>query len=160
MKTLLYRLKVIVSYVVACGLKTLSRNRVPPFTATSALIVQKGSVLLIKRADGLGHCFPGGYINSTEQPADAIVREVKEETGYTIAVDNIYSAHTNTNQPCRYPIAVVITYLATITGGALRPSTEGIPVWFDLNNLPIDLLRETRKTLDDYLVELHRQPPM
>ncbi|MCX6695101.1 MAG: NUDIX hydrolase [Candidatus Altiarchaeota archaeon] len=55
----------------------------------TALIVREDKVLLMKRTrepwKGLWG-FPGGHVDSGELPEDAIVREVREETGLDVMV--------------------------------------------------------------------------
>ncbi len=61
-----------------------------PVPAAGALVEHDGKYLILKRgyAPKQGHWdLPGGYIESTEHPADAIKRELKEETG--LAVTNL-----------------------------------------------------------------------
>jgi 8-oxo-dGTP diphosphatase len=44
-----------------------------------------GDVLLVKQADGGEWAAPGGAIEPDEMPYDAVVREVREETGLDVA---------------------------------------------------------------------------
>jgi 8-oxo-dGTP diphosphatase len=58
-----------------------------PFLAVSAAIVRAGQVLVVRRArmpaDGL-FSLPGGVVEIGETLTEAIMREVREETGLTI----------------------------------------------------------------------------
>ena len=58
-----------------------------PFLAVSAAIVREGRVLIVRRArppaEGL-FTLPGGVVEAGETLVEAIVREVREETGMTI----------------------------------------------------------------------------
>ncbi|MFC7650347.1 NUDIX domain-containing protein [Streptosporangium lutulentum] len=38
-------------------------------------------LVMVERSDGHGWALPGGYVDSGEDPAQAAVRELKEETG-------------------------------------------------------------------------------
>ncbi len=148
---LVYRVKVYGAHVASFLLKVGTLNKLPAFAAASALIVQDGKVLLIERYDGNGHCFPGGFIDSNEQPYDAIIREVREETGYEVELGAVFAVRNNTDKPWRHLTSVVVTYEATITGGELTESGEGMPVWVPLDQLPADLLKETKLALTDYI---------
>jgi 8-oxo-dGTP diphosphatase len=62
-----------------------------PQTTVAAAIIFEGEgedfVLLTKRSGDPFKdmwCLPGGHINKNEQAADAIIREVKEETGLDV----------------------------------------------------------------------------
>lgn len=58
-----------------------------PFLAVSAAIVRDGKVLIVRRArppaEGI-HTLPGGVVESGETLIEAVVREVREETGLRI----------------------------------------------------------------------------
>lgn len=54
----------------------------------SAVVVRGGRVLLGRRrgAHGAGtYAFPGGKVDPGERPADAVIRELREETGLVVA---------------------------------------------------------------------------
>jgi ADP-ribose pyrophosphatase YjhB (NUDIX family) len=58
-----------------------------PLPVVSALIIQNGKVLLIKRKGVVYNGYwalPGGIINYLEEPHDALKREVFEETGIVV----------------------------------------------------------------------------
>jgi ADP-ribose pyrophosphatase YjhB (NUDIX family) len=58
-----------------------------PFLAVSAAIVRDGKVLVVRRARRPAlavYTVPGGVVETGETLADAVVREVREETGLAI----------------------------------------------------------------------------
>jgi 8-oxo-dGTP diphosphatase len=73
--------------------ETPRRQRV----AAYAVIVRDGHVLLSlitpRIAPGEWWTLPGGGIDFGEDPADAVVREVHEETGLTAAVGDLLGVH-------------------------------------------------------------------
>ena len=59
-----------------------------PFLAVSAAIIRDGRVLIVRRArsPALGvYTLPGGVVEAGETLTEAVVREVREETGLAIA---------------------------------------------------------------------------
>ncbi|MEV4386060.1 NUDIX domain-containing protein [Micromonospora sp. NPDC049580] len=74
---------------------------------------------------------PGGGVEHAEDPYDAVVREVAEETGYQVRVEHLLGVHSRT----RYvPLGaadaaelhmLAIYYRVRITGGDLRHETGG-----------------------------------
>jgi 8-oxo-dGTP pyrophosphatase MutT (NUDIX family) len=60
-------------------------------TAVGVVLDQEGRVLLGRRADNGRWTLPGGIIDPAEQPADAAVREVFEETGI-VAVPEVLTS--------------------------------------------------------------------
>jgi 8-oxo-dGTP diphosphatase len=59
-----------------------------PFLAVSAVIIRGGRILLVRRAREPGRglfSLPGGVVEAGETLAEAVSREVHEETGLTVA---------------------------------------------------------------------------
>lgn len=113
----------------------------PKVGTVAAIFDTDGRQLLMKRPESGTWCFPGGFVDVTESPAEAAVREVKEETGLDVEitelVDQYYSPPGGLHGPHG---AVGIVYLCDVTGGELRLSHEGdalrywpikdVPEWF------------------------------
>ena len=55
----------------------------------AAVVHDRGKVLVTRRADNGLWCLPGGAIDPDEAPAQAIVREVREETGLLVRPSRI-----------------------------------------------------------------------
>lgn len=59
----------------------------PTFVTVDAVVVQSGHVLLVRRRAAPGRglwAMPGGFINQDERIRDAVVRELREETGIKV----------------------------------------------------------------------------
>ena len=101
--------------------------------AAYAVLVRDGSVLLARWIAGPDRrmwSMPGGGVEHGEDPADAAVREVAEETGYSIEIDRLLGIHTVGWQFQRDLMTVDlhgirIVYSARITGGTLQYETGG-----------------------------------
>lgn len=60
-------------------------NKIKHFTA-SALIIDRGRVLLVYHKKLNVWLYPGGHIEENENPDEALLREVKEETGLEVEI--------------------------------------------------------------------------
>ena len=86
---------------------------------------------------------PGGGLESGEDPERAAVREVKEETGYRVTVDELLGIHSRVIPESRRiardavgPLHTLrIVYRARVVGGKLRNEVDGSTdraEWFPL----------------------------
>lgn len=105
-----------------------------PRVRVAAVVVIDGRVLLVRqsKAGAAYHLLPGGGVDARETLAEALRREVTEETGLHVELDRPLFIN-DTIDPSGIRHAVNITFLTHITGGALLskptdPSIEG----FDL----------------------------
>lgn len=91
-----------------------------------------GWLLLVRRGNEPGRglwSLPGGRIEPGESEAAAVVREVREETGLTVAV----GAQAGRVQRGPYDIA---DYFAVVTGGELAAGTDALDArWADPREL-------------------------
>lgn len=110
-------------------------------TAAGVVLDAGGRVLLGRRSDTGSWGLPGGIIDPGEEPADAAVREIYEETG-VIAVPEALVAVT-VSGPITYRNGDMVQYLEILfrcrsTGGTARVNdSESVEVgWHALDRLP------------------------
>lgn len=92
-----------------------------------------------------GWTLPGGGLEAGEDPADAAVREVMEETGFTAELDELIGVNSHVipedqRHAGHGPLqALRILYRAHIIGGELRNERDGSTDearWFSLEQIP------------------------
>jgi 8-oxo-dGTP pyrophosphatase MutT (NUDIX family) len=110
-------------------------------TAVGVVLDGQGRVLLGRRSDNGRWALPGGIVDPGEQPADAAVREVHEETG-VVAVPEALTSVT-ISAPITYPNGDKVRYLELTfrcqpVGGEARVNdAESVEVgWYALDGLP------------------------
>jgi len=102
---------------------TVSVNELRFRPSVYAVIVQDGKVLLSKQWDG--YDFPGGKIELGETIEEALVREVKEETGFEVKVEKLLNNFTSFfRNPYKkdYVQSILMYYQCRVIGGEI--STE------------------------------------
>lgn len=71
-------------------------------TAVHALVIRENTILLEKRADHLVEggkwALPGGYIDRDETASEAVIRELREETGWEGEVISCFRINSNPNR--------------------------------------------------------------
>lgn len=127
----------------ACGF-VLFRD---PKTAAGALVTQDGRVLLARRAvkPELGKWYiPAGFVEYDETPAQAAVREVREETGLDITLDGLLGIYDFSDQ--RHGRGSLILYRGRVVGGTLKPGDDVDSVaFFGPDELPADIAFESSR---------------
>ena len=99
----------------------------PKVGANAAIFNAEGQILLMQRADNARWCLPCGWLDPSESPAEAAVRETREETGLEVEVCQLVDVFTRKASVRFGPHAIVaIVYLCQVTGGQLRLSHEGL----------------------------------
>lgn len=126
-----------------------------------AAIIQDGggAILLQRRSDNGLWGLPGGSVEIGESVQDAIVREVREETGLTVEVVRLIGVYSDPRfQVVRYPDGNVVHYISTlfacrILGGTLQTCDETLDLqFFDPMHLPEDLLPMHRIRIQDAMI--------
>lgn len=126
---------------------------------SSALIFnENGEILLQRRSDnGLWHLI-GGAADPAEDPVDAVIREVHEETGLTVLPRRLVGVYSGAENLVTYDNGDQVAYTITafeceiISGEARVNDEESLEVgFFALDALPASLPHKHRKRIQ------HRQ---
>ncbi|MSR47434.1 MAG: NUDIX hydrolase [Planctomycetes bacterium] len=112
-----------------------------PTVGAVAAVVERGELLLIRRRiePFRGHwTMPAGYVEIDETPAAAVTREVREETGLEVVVEELLDVVCNDDDPRRR--GLVVAYLARPVGGRLLAGDDAEEArFFRFGALPEDL---------------------
>jgi ADP-ribose pyrophosphatase YjhB (NUDIX family) len=129
---------------------------VTPVVAVGAIVLDdQGRVLLIERARPPGAglwTVPGGKLEGAETLAQAVAREVREETGLTVEVGPLACVVERIGDDYHF---VILDYLARVIGGTLAAASDARAARFvgddELAALPltdglVDVLARARAT--------------
>lgn len=120
-----------------------------PKVAAAAFLQCDEKVLLVKRVfDPMqGYwSLPAGFINAFEDPARAVEREVKEETGLDVTAGELMQVVTGREHPRGADL--VLIYRVHLIGGTVEASDDAAEAaFFALDNLPPIAFRATRQAL-------------
>ena len=124
-----------------------------PLLGVGALILDGQKILLCRRGKQPFQGYwslPGGLVELGERVVDALLREVREETGLEIATDQVAEVFERITPDAagrtQYHY-VMVDYLCRVTGGTLNAGDDAAAVrWFHRAELP--LLQMTPGTLE------------
>ena len=127
-------------------------------------ILKDNKILLVQEMEDKLWCLPGGWADIGESPSEAIKREILEETGLKVSVENIigiYDANKDGRDLSLYH-AYKIVFLCESISGELKTSNETIAVdYFEQNNIPeLSTSRTHSRHLDDIYKYLNNKITM
>ena len=111
-----------------------------------ALLDERRRLLVGCHASGNVYVVPGGAVEPEEEPEAAAIREVREETGLTVSVDEIIGVYGGPDCTVVYPNGdrtsyMIAVYAGTVLSGELRPDREEFQ---SLRYVALDELRSLR----------------
>lgn len=111
---------------------------------TGIIFNDKKEILLFKHTyRSHAWSLPGGYLTSGEHPKEALEREIKEESGFVVSVDNQLKTRTD-----RDSARLDMCYIGVLIGGEFTPTHEVSKYgFFTVDKLP--LLRKNQLFLID-----------
>ena len=102
---------------------------------TVLCLIEDGSRVLLQdrvKADWKGYTLPGGHVENGESFVDAVIREIKEETGLDIYEPKLVGVKQFPIEGGRY---IVMLYKATKFSGEVVSSAEGRMEWVEYSRL-------------------------
>jgi 8-oxo-dGTP diphosphatase len=125
-----------------------------------AFIIKNDSILLIKRGvepDKGKWATPGGYIDWDESAEEALVREVKEETGLIVKKCEFFKVYSS---PSRHPKQVItLVYIVEVEDVEAKKGDDAVEVkWFPITSLPTPLAFDHEENIKQVIeAGLHTQ---
>jgi ADP-ribose pyrophosphatase YjhB (NUDIX family) len=134
--------------------------------AAYAVCIEDGRVLLARYVSPAGDTnwsLPGGKVEHAEDPIDAVVREVAEETGCAAVVERLLGVDSRVIPAGEARLGIEhqnvgVFYQVRITGGVLRPEPNGETAESVWTSIP-DVAGLCRSSLVDVGLALARTLP-
>lgn len=114
-------------------------------SVTAIVTNDAGELLLVHKTDNDLWALPGGGMDVGESVSDAVIREVKEETGLDVEVTGLVGVYTNPGHVMAYDDGEVrqqfsLCFTTRLLGGEIRTSSETSEVEF----LPVDRIDDLK----------------
>ena len=127
-----------------------------PIPATTAVVIKDDCVLLVKRGvdPHKGEwCLPGGFMELDEEPEEACLRELKEETNLSGSKPALQGVYLSRN-PFYTSVALIGYYIPEVAGKLESGDDCDEAKYFNLKNLPKLAFKSHRKLLKDTIDKL------
>lgn len=125
----------------------------PKVGVRAAVFDDAGRILMVREVvDDHRWTLPGGWADVNQTPAQSVVREVFEESGYHVRPAKLAAVWDRARQaqPAMAFSVVRMFFICTLTGGTPTPSLETSEIgWFAENQIPADL--SLRRTLPHHI---------
>lgn len=117
-----------------------NHSTIPCFTIAVFAVIFDGTdrVLLCHRRDMDRWNLPGGGVESGEIPTEAVIREVKEETGLDVIIEKLTGIYGKQHKD-----ELVFTFICRIVGGKLTTTSESSDnQYFPINAIPVNTIQK------------------
>ena len=121
------------------------------FVSVAGLVCNDKDEILLLKSPTRGWEYPGGMVEPGETLQDALIREVKEETGVDIKITGFIGVCKNIQKDI-----VNIDFSCKYTGGDLATSDESLDLKWVRRDEALDLVTFplTKKRLEKYVIRL------
>jgi ADP-ribose pyrophosphatase YjhB (NUDIX family) len=147
----------------ARGLLELEIGPATPKVDVRAAVFDGDKILLIKEPDDGGWSLPGGWADVGETPAEAAVREGREESGYRVRAVRLISAYDRDRQghpPIPYHVYKLVFLCEIVDEARVRAVDADEVAFFGEHELPgLSLSRITPAQIKRFF-EHHRRPDL
>ncbi len=134
-----------------------------PYLTTDGIIeiysdgVFEGIVLIERKNTPLGVALPGGFVEVGERVEEALVREMKEETGLDVSITSLLGIYSDPARDPRFHTASAV-YVARAEGVPHAGDDAKEAHIYPLEKIPFDkLVFDHAKIIEDYLQERKRE---
>ena len=127
-------------------------------------VIRDGEILLIREASDGRWALPGGWADVNQSPAECVVREVLEESGFEVRAAKLAAVWDRSRRGHHPPFpfhVYKLFFLCELVGGAARPSHETTAVgFFRPDALPELSTGRTLASQIHRMFEHHRDPTL
>jgi ADP-ribose pyrophosphatase YjhB (NUDIX family) len=120
-----------------------------PKVAVATLIEQDGKVLLVQRAHNPFRgkwMLPAGFVDAGEDPQEAAVREVEEETSLQVDITQLRDVFAN--RAYEGGADIIIVYQGEVISGELKAGDDAAQaIFFSRDHLPALAFESTKRIL-------------
>jgi 8-oxo-dGTP diphosphatase len=117
--------------------------------AFAIIFDEQGQVLLCHRRDMDLWNLPGGGMENSELPTDAVIREAREETGLEVVIERLVGVYGKPDKE-----ELVFAFTCRIVGGQLSEMDESDACrYFSLEAIPINTPPKHVERIQDALVD-------
>jgi len=124
-----------------------------PWLTVDAVVERDGAILLVRRGrypfEGM-QALPGGFVEAGETVEEAVVREVREETGLRTRVVRLLGVYSDPERDPRGHTVSVVFELSVAGGKVAGGDDAAEAAFFDMGRLP-PLAFDHQQVVSDYI---------